>query len=127
MMQGGRLIAAHRNRCWQTEAGLSMDLGGLVAALEYCSGQRAWVAGKPAPDFFRLALRDMGLEPGQAAIVGDDIDADIGGGQAVGLVGILVRTGKFREAYAQAAPVRPDWVIDSVCALPGLLGCGGVL
>jgi FMN phosphatase YigB (HAD superfamily) len=45
------------------------------------------IIGKPSTDFFRIALGDMGLEPGEAAIIGDDIDADIGGGQRVGLTG----------------------------------------
>lgn len=122
MMQGARLVAVHRNRFWQTETGLNMDIGGLVAALEYCTGQTALVMGKPSADFFRIALRGMEIESGRAAIVGDDIDVDIGGGQAAGLVGILVRTGKYREAYAKASPIRPDWVIGSVRELPGLLG-----
>jgi HAD superfamily hydrolase (TIGR01458 family) len=122
MMQGAPLIAVHRNRFWQTETGLNMDIGGWVAALEYCTGRQALAMGKPSADFFQIALRDMGLEPGQAAIVGDDIDADVGGGQAAGLTGILVKTGKYREAYAAASPVRPDLVIESVNALPALLG-----
>jgi HAD superfamily hydrolase (TIGR01458 family) len=122
MMQGAQLIAVHRNRFWQTETGLNMDIGGLVAALEYCTGRQALAMGKPSADFFRTALQDMDLEPGQAAIVGDDIDVDVGGGQAAGLAGILVKTGKYREAYAAASPVRPDAVIESVNALPALLG-----
>ncbi|SMF93378.1 HAD-superfamily subfamily IIA hydrolase, TIGR01458 [Methylomagnum ishizawai] len=122
LMLGAKLIAIHRNRFWQTEAGLCMDIGGLVAALEYCTGQSALVMGKPAADFFRVALREMSLAADEVAMVGDDIDADVGGGQAAGLAGILVRTGKYREAYARASAVRPDAVVDSVRELPGFLG-----
>jgi ribonucleotide monophosphatase NagD (HAD superfamily) len=46
---------------------------------------------------------------------------DIGGGQACGLHGILVRTGKYRQAYADASPIKPDLVIDSIRNLPDAL------
>ena len=122
MRQGAQLIALHKNRFWQTEAGLCMDIGGLVAALEYCSGQPALVLGKPSPDFFLSAVRDLGLNPGETAILGDDIDSDIGGGQAAGLVGLLARTGKYRKDYARASQVKPDAVLDSARAMPDWLG-----
>jgi HAD superfamily hydrolase (TIGR01458 family) len=121
MMQGAKLIAVHRNRFWQTETGLRMDIGGFVAALEYCTGREVLVAGKPSLAFFRMAVEDMGLPPDRCAIVGDDIDVDVGGGQAAGLFGILVKTGKYREAYAAASPVRPDRIVASVKDLPDLL------
>lgn len=122
LSRGARLIAIHKNRFWQTEAGLQMDIGGFVEALEYASGVTAMIIGKPSRDFFQMALTDMGLAAGEAAIIGDDIDADVGGGQDAGLRGILVKTGKYRQAYAEKSQVKPDWVIDSIEALPALLG-----
>lgn len=121
LIAGAQLIAIHKNRFWQTEQGLQMDIGGFVHALEYASGTAAMMIGKPAPDFFRIALHDMGLRPDQVAMIGDDIDADVGGGQQSGLRGILVRTGKYRQAYAEASSIRPDLVIDSIRDLPAVL------
>lgn len=122
MMQGAQLIAIHKNRFWQTEQGLQMDIGAFVTALEYASGKQALIIGKPASDFFRIALDDMQLAAEQVAMVGDDIDSDVAGAQQAGLAGILVRTGKYRQAYVEASPVRPDLVIDSLRHLPPLLG-----
>jgi HAD superfamily hydrolase (TIGR01458 family) len=122
LMHGAKLIAIHKNRFWQTEHGLRMDIGGFIEGLEYTSGVKATIIGKPSADFFRLALADMGLEPNQAVIIGDDIDVDIGGGQQVGLKGILVKTGKYRQSYVAASAVRPDFIIDSIEDLPDLLG-----
>jgi phospholysine phosphohistidine inorganic pyrophosphate phosphatase len=51
-------------------------------------------------------------------MIGDDIDADIGGAQAAGLEGCLVKTGKFRPSDLEGA-VEPNAVLDSVAALPG--------
>lgn len=122
LFEGAELIAVHKNRFWQTEEGLKMDLGGFVAALEYASAKQAKIIGKPSAEFFRLALEDIGLAPEQVAIVGDDIDADIGGGQESGLFGILVQTGKYRESYVRACPIRPHLVIASIRELPKALG-----
>lgn len=123
LMNGAKLIAIHKNRFWQTESGLRMDIGGFVEALEYASGSKAMLIGKPAEELFQIALGDMGLNPSEVAIVGDDIDADIEGGQRAGMHGILVRTGKYRQFYADASATKPNWVIDSIKYLPGILGC----
>lgn len=122
LMQGAKLIAIHKNRFWQTEHGLQMDIGGFIDGLEYASGTKAMIIGKPSADFFQIALDNMGLKANEAAIIGDDIDADIGGGQRAGLKGILVRTGKYRQSYADASAVKPGLTIDSVVNLPGVLG-----
>lgn len=122
LMHGARLIAIHKNRYWQTEEGLKMDIGGFIHALEYASGKSCTIIGKPSPDFFRVALDDMGANAESTAIIGDDIDSDVGGGQECGLKGILVRTGKYRESYAAASHIRPDLVLDSVRDLPNVLG-----
>jgi ribonucleotide monophosphatase NagD (HAD superfamily) len=45
----------------------------------------------------------------------------VGGGQQAGLKGILVKTGKYRQAYAETSPVKPDLVIDSIKDLTGIL------
>jgi HAD superfamily hydrolase (TIGR01458 family) len=121
LMHGAKLIAIHKNRFWQTEHGLQMDIGGFVDALEYASGVNAMIIGKPSPDFFQVALDDMGLKSSEVAIIGDDIDVDVGGGQQVGLKGILVKTGKFRQSYADKSAIKPDFIIDSIVNLPGLL------
>jgi len=121
LMHGAKLIAIHKNRFWQTEHGLQMDIGGFIDALEYASGIKAMIIGKPSPDFFKIALDDMGLKPIDVAIIGDDIDADVGGGQQAGLKGILVKTGKYRQSYAEASTIKPDLLIDSIVDLPKVL------
>ena len=121
LMNGARLIAIHKNRFWQTENGLQMDIGGFIEALEYTSSTHAMIIGKPAPAFFQMALSSMGLAAQDVAIIGDDIDADVGGGQNAGLQGILVKTGKYRQSHAEKSNVLPYYVINSIKELPNLL------
>ncbi|NOR71381.1 MAG: TIGR01458 family HAD-type hydrolase [Methylomarinum sp.] len=120
LVNGAELIAIHKNRFWQTEHGLQMDIGAFIAALEYASGKSAVIIGKPSIDFFQMALNDMALSANEVAIIGDDIDSDIGGGQLAGLNGILVKTGKYRKEYADNSEVVPDLVLDSIADLVNL-------
>jgi HAD superfamily hydrolase (TIGR01458 family) len=116
---GARLLALHKNPFWQPspEEGWVLDAGAFVAALEYAAGVRADVVGKPSPEFFRLALRDMNLEPQQVLVVGDDVVADGRGAAAVGCRTALVKTGKFTGLEAELAGFEPDVVVDSVAQL----------
>jgi HAD superfamily hydrolase (TIGR01458 family) len=116
ILGGAELIALQKNRYWKTAEGLTLDAGPFVVALEYATGQQARVIGKPSPDFFQLALDDLGVAPAQVAMIGDDIEVDVGGAQRSGLKGILVRTGKFRETDLQLG-IEPDGVIDSIADL----------
>jgi HAD superfamily hydrolase (TIGR01458 family) len=122
LMRGAQLVCMHRNKYWETEQGLHVDIGAFVAGLEYVTGKPATVIGKPSWDFFRLAVSSLGLTAARVAIVGDDIDSDIGGGQAAGLTGVLVKTGKYREALVEQSEVRPNHVIASIADVPALLG-----
>lgn len=122
LLSGAKLIAIHKNRFWQTEHGLQMDIGGFITALEYATGVKATIIGKPSRDFFQAALDDMALSAREVAIIGDDIDADVGGGQQAGLKGILVKTGKYRQSYAESSAIKPDLILDSIADLPEVLG-----
>jgi HAD superfamily hydrolase (TIGR01458 family) len=124
IMDGAEMIALQRNRYWLRADGLSLDVGPFVAALEYAANVAAVVVGKPAPAFFALALSQLGVEPKHAAMVGDDVETDIGGAVRAGLRGVLVRTGKFREETLAAADPSPTDVVGSMADVPALLGLG---
>lgn len=118
MHNGAQLIALHKNRFWQTADGLKADIGLFVAGLEYVTGQTAQIMGKPTAAFFQRVLDSVGATVEQAVLVGDDIDSDVGGAQAMGIRGVLVKTGKFRQAYLEKSPVKPDGILATVTDLP---------
>ncbi|KAA8735500.1 TIGR01458 family HAD-type hydrolase [Acinetobacter qingfengensis] len=115
--QGAKLVALHKNRFWQTRHGLKVDIGLFIAGLEYVSRQDALIIGKPAVAFFQQVLRSAQCDESQAILIGDDIDSDVGGAQRAGIFGILVKTGKYRQAYHEQSKIRPDLVIESVADL----------
>jgi HAD superfamily hydrolase (TIGR01458 family) len=119
--RGARLVCLHRNRWWQTASGPKLDSGALVAGLEYAVGVEAELVGKPSPAYFEAALSALGAAPEEAVMVGDDLEADVLAAMALGLEGVLVRTGKFREETLAAADPKPDAVLASVADLPPYL------
>ena len=120
LMDGAALVAMHRNLYWKTAHGFELDAGAYVTGLEAASGAEAVVCGKPAAEYFRAALQVLGLPAERAAMVGDDIVNDVGGARAVGLTGVLVRTGKYRDGDLERGAA--DAVVDSLADVPRWLG-----
>jgi HAD superfamily hydrolase (TIGR01458 family) len=121
LREGARLVCLHKNRWWQTSRGPLLDSGAFVAGLEYAAEAQADVVGKPTASYFEAALAELDAAPGEAVMVGDDVEADIGGAKRLGMRGVLVRTGKFRPAALREADPQPDGVIDSIADLPRYL------
>ncbi len=118
VMSGAALIALSRDRYWLRDGKLALDAGPFVAGLEFAVGKEAIVAGKPSAAFYTSALRSMGLDSGKsAAMVGDDLWSDVQGAQHAGLMGWLVRTGKYRESTLAESGIVPDRILESVAAL----------
>jgi HAD superfamily hydrolase (TIGR01458 family) len=122
VIDGAELVALQKNRYWLTPEGLSLDVGPFVAALEYAAATEAFVVGKPSRGFFELVLDALGVGAAEAAMVGDDVEADIGGALSAGLDAILVRTGKYRPGAAEAAGVEPTATVGSIAEVPALVG-----
>lgn len=118
LMDGAELIALQHNRYWRRADGLALDVGAYSAALEYATSREATVVGKPSAAFFGTALAAMGVERG--VMIGDDVEADVGGAMAAGLAGVLVRTGKFLDK-GLPPEVTPTAIADSIADVPGVL------
>jgi HAD superfamily hydrolase (TIGR01458 family) len=111
-----KLIALGMTRYWLAQDGIALDVAPFVAALENATGRQPIVFGKPAERFFLAAVERLRLAPGDVLMIGDDVETDIGGAQAAGLEGALVRTGKFRPVDLEGR-IQPDVVWDSVADL----------
>lgn len=118
LQSGSELIAVAKNRYFKdNDYQLSMDAGGFVSALEYASGKKAHIIGKPSHDFYRLACSSMNVEPAECLMIGDDIESDILGAQEAGLKTLLVKTGKFVVQDLESG-IMPDFIADSIADIP---------
>ena len=77
--------------------------------------------GKPDRAFFDMALASIGLAAGEVVMVGDDIEADIGGAQSAGLRAVQVETGKYSARDRDHPSITPDARIATIADLPDLL------
>ena len=125
---GAPFLALAANRVFRDKDGrLSLDAGAFVRALEYASGREAVLFGKPAPDFFRAAAEGLGCAPDEVAMIGDDAESDVAGALSAGLgVGILVRTGKYRDGDEERYDPAPTAVVADAGAAVDLILDGEV-
>jgi len=77
---------------------------------------------KPNPRIFHAALDYWGIQPSQAAMVGDTLGADILGARNAGLYSIwLTRRANASANRAHEETIRPDAIITTLSELPPLL------
>jgi HAD superfamily hydrolase (TIGR01458 family) len=110
-------ITLGMTRYWLAEDGLRLDVAPFAIALEYASGIKPLIMGKPAKTFYQTALDSLQVTADETLMVGDDIRGDIEGAQLTGLKAALVKTGKFRPADLEKN-IKPDVVFDSINDLP---------
>lgn len=111
------LVALGMTRYWKADDGLRLDVAPFVVALQHATGVEPKVMGKPSMEFYNMVLSMLNVPAPDTIMVGDDIRGDIDGAQQCGIRGVLVRTGKFREADLEAG-IKPYAILDSVADLP---------
>ena len=118
LMAGAALIALSKDRYWLNQDRLLLDAGPFVTALEFATGKSAAVAGKPSSAFYAAAMASLGAGPASSVVmIGDDLWSDVEGAQRAGLLGWLVRTGKYRDNVLRESSIRPDRILDSIADL----------
>jgi putative hydrolase of the HAD superfamily len=103
-----------------------LDRLGFLDAFEACSFSDETGVFKPAPEAFRAALDPLGVDPRDAAHIGDNERTDIAGANALGMVslryqGLLRVTGLLEGLRFDGLA---DHVIDDIATLPEVLGIG---
>nr|XP_045626068.1 haloacid dehalogenase-like hydrolase domain-containing protein 2 [Procambarus clarkii] len=113
LLEGAPLIAIHRARYYKRSDGLALGPGAFVAALEYSSGCKSEAVGKPEAAFFHSALEELGCSASEAVMIGDDAQDDVCGAMNAGLLGILVKTGKYRPGDESTVDPKPSYIAEN--------------
>jgi len=115
LRRGARFLATNADRSCPVEGGEIPDAGAVIGALEGCSRRKVeLVVGKPSELIVALALERLRLPAAACLMVGDRLETDIAMGQRAGMATALVLTGVTRREDLAGAPVRPDYVLESV-------------
>ncbi|MFT3662154.1 MAG: HAD-IIA family hydrolase [Gordonia sp. (in: high G+C Gram-positive bacteria)] len=111
---GALWFATNTDTTLPTERGLLVGNGSMVAAVASATGATPTVAGKPAAPIMREVLaRGKSRRP---LMIGDRLDTDIEGANAVGIDSLLVLTGVTspRDLLAAPADRRPTFVVGDL-------------
>jgi 4-nitrophenyl phosphatase len=114
---GAPFIGTNPDLTFPTPEGLVPGAGAILAAIEAATGQPPKIMGKPEPEMYRAALERMATSPAETLVVGDRLETDIVGGQALGCQTALVLSGVTTPAEASAWRPRPDYITENLTAL----------
>jgi HAD superfamily hydrolase (TIGR01458 family) len=120
LISGAELLALQKNPYLISDQGYTLDTGAVVAMLEFSSGKKSQIMGKPSPHFFALALDDLNLVPENVVMIGDDLESDIIGAQRMGIRGVLVNTCKYQPHDLQREKIKPWRVIKNILDLKSI-------
>ncbi|XP_048773320.2 haloacid dehalogenase-like hydrolase domain-containing protein 2 [Ostrea edulis] len=113
LADGAPLIAIHKARYYKTSTGLSLGPGPFVTGLEYAADCKAEVVGKPEKSFFLSAIEEFNCQPDECIMIGDDVRDDVAGAQDCGMLGILVKTGKYRTKDEEKIDPKPYMTVNN--------------
>jgi 5'-nucleotidase len=119
ILNGAAFYAVNRDPRLPVEDGFEPGTGSIATALEYASGLRAEIIGKPAPGIVQQAMRSLDVSPDETLMVGDGLDLDIVAGRAAGVTTALVLTGLTTadQAHAATGDRTPDLIFADLNAL----------
>jgi len=122
LLDGAAFYTLQQNRYFRRGEDLVTDLGPVASFLGYAIGRQVENLGKPSRLLFESLAAEVGCRIDEIVMVGDDAEFDASGSVALGMRGVLVRTGKYRPGDEGRVEPAPTAVIDSVADLPAWLG-----
>ena len=109
-LQGFRLVWSHKaNPAFSDQRSNGL---GWLRYLHTSSIEGEFGIGKPDKRVFLHSLKQLGVEPGDAWMVGDHLTNDVEGAQNAGLVGIWV---DWRgDGLPDSTSVQPDRIVNAI-------------
>jgi 4-nitrophenyl phosphatase len=114
---GKPFYATNPDKTFPTPRGEIPGAGAWVSVLVTASGVEPIFAGKPFPYLLELALERLGTRKDETLVVGDRLETDIQGGQALGCPTALVLSGVSTAAEAAAWPQKINLIAPDLATL----------
>ncbi|HPY91618.1 MAG TPA: HAD-IIA family hydrolase [Lentisphaeria bacterium] len=116
--EGAKLIGTNPDLTGPTEKGIVPATGALVSPIELTTGSRAYFVGKPNPLMMRHALKVLGCQREDTAIVGDRMDTDIIAGIESEIETVLVLSGVTSRDDLKRFAYGPSYILNGVGEIP---------
>ncbi|MEI8206504.1 MAG: HAD-IIA family hydrolase [Kiritimatiellales bacterium] len=115
VLNGAKLIGTNPDLTGPIEGGQIVPAtGALLAPIELATGAKAYYVGKPNPLMMRNALKKLGCQREETAIVGDRMDTDIIAGVEAEITTVLVLSGVTKRDDIFRFAYQPDYVLNGV-------------
>ena len=112
------MVASHPDMVCPSPDGGLPDTGAYMALFEATTGVRPeHVCGKPNRGMILHKIEQLGLDPGNCAMVGDRLYTDMEMAERAGVHGILVLSGEATMDDLEGSNLNPSLVVDSVSSL----------
>lgn len=118
---GAEFIGTNPDRTFPTPQGLVPGTGAILAALESATDVAPVIVGKPSPFMYQAAMQRMRLPAANVLVVGDRLETDIAGAQAIGCQTGLVLSGVTSAEQAALWLQAPDWIASDLTELLQIL------
>ncbi len=117
---GAPFYGTNPDKTFPTPAGLIPGAVAILASIEAATDVKPIVIGKPSPAMLQLAAERMGLTEEEVLVVGDRLETDIAGGQAMKTRTALVLSGVSTRQQAEAWNPKPDLIVKDLSELVGI-------
>lgn len=114
---GAVFIGTNDDATFPSADGLSPGAGSILALLSVASGRQPIVMGKPNAPMYEAALHVLGTTAAHTLMIGDRLNTDVAGAQAVGMPTALVLTGISTRDDVAREGITPDVVVDNLGVL----------
>jgi putative hydrolase of the HAD superfamily len=118
LQQAGYQLGLISNAGDDSDVLQQVDNFGIAPYFDFILTSAACGYRKPHPHMFSLALAQWGYLPDEIAMVGDRLDADIGGARPLGIYTIWIRR---RAKKRSPITHQPDAAVDNLSEIPPLI------
>jgi len=115
VLNGAKLVGTNPDLTGPIEGGQIVPAtGALLAPIELATGAKAYYVGKPNPLMMRNALKRLGCQREETAIIGDRMDTDIIAGVEAEITTVLVLSGVTKPEDIGRFAYRPNYILNGV-------------
>ena len=117
ILEGADFVATNTDGSYPTPEGINPGTGMVIGALQFASGVKPYIAGKPYPAIFHAALKAIDASVEDTLMVGDRLETDILGANQLGIDTAAVLTGVTSREEIQIKDIKPDLIYQDITAL----------
>ncbi len=114
IINGADFVATNTDGSFPTPEGINPGTGTVIGALQFASGTKPYIVGKPQPAIFQTALKVLESEIENTLMVGDRLNTDILGANKLGIQTAAVLTGVTSRDEINQSVIKPNFIFEDI-------------